>query len=112
MITFEYLTRTAPVTVATHETTPYIAGLMPFKTYGAMSAEKHVKFIGNKDTDDIRFRIYYTVYSYSEAIADVTVEVDEYHNILNYNKSFNPRKYSRTTSKHQGYARRALDLIK
>ena len=105
------LTLLMPRKISTTKSEQAIKDMMPFHTYGAMYAEKYIRFIGNADVDDTRYQITYTVYSYSEPIAEIQAEVDEYHNILKFVKSMNPRKYSRTTSKHQGYARRALDSM-
>ena len=112
MYTPSFLTLLLPIRIPTPATVTAIAGMAPFFTNGAMWADKDIKFIGNRDLDDERYRITYTVYSYREAIAEIVAEVDDVHNILNFSKSINPRKYSRTTSKHQGYVRRAFDLMK
>jgi len=98
-----------PITIATQHTPPAIAGMMPFYTHGAMWADKHIQH--TKRLDDVTYRVTYTVYSYREAIAEIVVELDEVHNILSLAKAMNPNKYSRTTSKHQGYVRRAFDLM-
>ena len=105
-----FVTLLLPVTISTPNTSPAIAGMMPFYTHGAMWADKHIGHTG--DSDDIKYRVTYTVYSYREAIAEIVAELDEVHNILSLTKSLNPNKYSRTTSKHQGYVRRAFDLMK
>lgn len=108
----EFLTLLFPQRISTTNTPHFIAGMAPFRTNGAMWADKDIKFIGNREVDDERYRVTYTVYSYREAIAEIVAEVDDVHNILNFSKSINPHKYSRTTSKHQGYVRRAFDLMK
>jgi len=100
-----------PITIATPATPTAIAGMAPFYTHGAMWADKHIGHSANADSGDIRYRVTYTVYSYREAIAEIVAELDEVHNILSLTKSLNPNKYSRTTSKHQGYVRRAFDLM-
>ena len=107
-----YLLLLLPIRVSTPSTVHAIAGMAPFTTHGAMWSNKDIEFIGNRDENDERYRITYTVYSYREPIAEIVTEVDDVHNILSLTKSLNPNKYSRTTSKHQGYVRRAFDLMK
>jgi len=100
-----------PITIPTPATPTAISGMAPFYTYGAMWADKHIGHTSTPELDDIRYQVTYTVYSYREPIAEIRAELDEVHNILSLTKSINPNKYSRTTSKHQGYVRRAFDLM-
>jgi hypothetical protein len=104
-----FVTLLLPITIPTPATPTAIAGMAPFYTHGAMWADKHIGHTGSDD--DIRYRVTYTVYSYRAAIAEIVAELDDVHNILSLTKSLNPHKYSRTTSKHQGYVRRAFDLM-
>ena len=106
-----FITLLLPIKIATQHTSPAIAGMAPFFTHGAMWADKHIGHTGGVELDDIRYQVTYTVYSYRQAIAEIVAELDEMHNILSLTKSINPNKYSRTTSKHQGYVRRAFDLM-
>jgi hypothetical protein len=100
-----------PITIPTPATPTAIAGMAPFYTNGAMWAEKRISHTGSLELEDIKYQVTYTVYSYRQPIAEIVAELDVVHNILSLAKSINPNKYSRTTSKHQGYVRRAFDLM-